>query len=219
MKKSIGVLYSGGVDSAALVGHLARKGFEVWPVYVSCGLPWESAEKYWSHRFLRALRSRRVKPLKSIRLLLENAYQKNWSQTGKTPGAGSADEEVYLPARNLLLITKALLWLSSKDVWRIALATLKGNPFPDARPSYFRSFQKLLSQSFLHPIKIEAPFRSSTKNMILCANKNLPLHLSFSCINPKGLLHCGVCNKCAERRRAFKLAGLIDKTIYKSRLN
>jgi hypothetical protein len=43
---------------------------------------------------------------------------------------------------------------------------------------------------------------------------NLPLELTFSCIDPHCLLHCGRCNKCAERRAAFADAGLADRTVY-----
>jgi 7-cyano-7-deazaguanine synthase len=42
----------------------------------------------------------------------------------------------------------------------------------------------------------------------------LPLELTFSCLRPVGGLHCGRCNKCAERRRGFAEAGLPDPTQY-----
>ncbi len=214
--RKIGVLYSGGLDSATLVGHLVEKNYTVFPVYVSCKLPWEKTEKYWAKRFLRSLRSNRVKPILPIRLLLEGAYKSNWSQRGHTPNATSDDKEVFLPARNLLLTVKALLALSPKNVWEIAIGTLKGNPFPDATPAYFHTMEKLLQKSFRKKIKVISPFRNFTKTQILRRYQQLPLQYSFSCINPQGHIHCGVCNKCAERRRAFLLAGLLDKTTYKN---
>jgi 7-cyano-7-deazaguanine synthase in queuosine biosynthesis len=45
--------------------------------------------------------------------------------------------------------------------------------------------------------------------------KGLALELTFSCINPKGYEHCGDCNKCTERKKAFFAAGVFDKTRYK----
>jgi 7-cyano-7-deazaguanine synthase len=214
--KKIGVLYSGGVDSCALIGQLLKQGNEITPVYIQCGLPWEKAEKWWAKKFLKALGSRKIKPLLTVRLLLEGAYSRNWSLTGRTPNARSTDDKVFLPARNLLLIIKALLALSSKNVWRLALATLKGNPFPDATPEFFVAFEKLLKQSFRHGIKIDVPFRNSTKTIILRKNRDLPLQLSFSCINPINNRHCGHCNKCAERKKAFRTAGIVDKTAYQN---
>jgi 7-cyano-7-deazaguanine synthase len=44
----------------------------------------------------------------------------------------------------------------------------------------------------------------------------LPLELTFSCMRPLDGRHCGDCNKCAERRKAFRDAGLPDRTPYHS---
>lgn len=214
----IGVLYSGGVDSTALLCHYLNKKYTVCPVYVKSKLPWEKTELYWAKKFLTAVRSPKLKPLITVSLSLEGAYEKNWSRTGQTPGAESDDREVFLPARNLLLITKSLLALTSRNVWTLALGTLKGNPFSDATPRYFSDVERVLGRSFQHPVKILAPFRGKSKSQVLRNNRSCPLHLSFSCINPQGHFHCGTCNKCAERQRAFQTAGLIDKTTYKNRL-
>ena len=45
--------------------------------------------------------------------------------------------------------------------------------------------------------------------------KKLPLEFTFSCLNPKGYEHCGECNKCVERKKAFFAACVFDKTKYK----
>jgi 7-cyano-7-deazaguanine synthase len=42
----------------------------------------------------------------------------------------------------------------------------------------------------------------------------VPWELTFSCIRPIGIRHCGRCNKCEERRRAFADAGVKDPTKY-----
>jgi 7-cyano-7-deazaguanine synthase len=210
--KNITVLLSGGLDSAALTGQCVKKGYTVWPVYVRSGLRWERVEIYWIKRFLKAAQSNRIKPLAIATLSLEGAYAGNWSQKGQVPGARSDDRAVFLPARNLLLIIRALLRVP--EVNHVALATLQGNPFPDGRPAYFRRLAALLSQSFLKPIQISVPFRNWTKKKVIQSYRDWPLHLSFSCINPKGLKHCGRCNKCAERKKAFRTAGVKDETDY-----
>lgn len=212
--KAIGVLLSGGLDSAALMGHYLEKGYRVWPVYVKCGLPWEQAELYWIQRFLKTCSIKQCRPLRVLQLNLEQAYQKNWSVTGRTPGSLSSDQSVYLPARNLLLIIKSLLALSTSDVTTLALATLKGNPFPDAKKSYFKSLEVLLGKSFGCRVHIRTPFARMNKTQIINAYHVWPLHLTFSCINPDGIRHCGRCNKCAERKRAFKEARVKDLTKY-----
>jgi 7-cyano-7-deazaguanine synthase len=212
--RSVGVLCSGGLDSAALVAHFLERRVDVWPVYVRSGLPWESKEIAGAERFLKQVTAPRLKPLAFVTLNLEQAYDSNWSRTGRTPDADSPDSDVFLPARNLLLTTKCLLLLSSVGVYDLAIATLKGNPFPDARPAYFRMLEKVLGAGFRRSVRIHAPFLRRTKAQIIRALGRYPLHLSMSCISPKGDLHCGTCNKCAERRRAFQEAGVKDRTIY-----
>jgi 7-cyano-7-deazaguanine synthase len=53
-----------------------------------------------------------------------------------------------------------------------------------------------------------------TKRQVMELGRDLPLELTFSCISPVDSLHCGRCNKCAERQAAFRDAGLPDGTRY-----
>jgi 7-cyano-7-deazaguanine synthase len=213
-RKKIGVLFSGGLDSAALVNYYLKRGYEVVPVYIRGNLPWENVELYWTRRFLKALHTKHVHNTLVIKLYLGDAYKHNWSQTGKVPGAQSRDQAVFLPARNLTLLSRALLFLPPMKVYDIALATLDGNPFPDGKSSYFKLLSKVFSLSIRKPFHIHCPFRAEKKFHVISQNAQLPLHLTFSCINPKGKFHCGKCNKCAERKRAFKKAGVKDATVY-----
>ena len=84
-------------------------------------------------------------------------------------------------------------------------------------PATKRALSSPMKQVVLgKPIKIEAPYRQLSKENVIARGAELPLELTFSCIAPRGTEHCGRCNKCAERRRAFKRAGVKDKTIYAS---
>src|SRR5438045_6665185 len=96
---SVAVLISGGLDSAALVGYFLKRGFNVLPIYIRCGLRWEKTELVWVKRFLKAVKTKRLRPLADVPLLLENAYETNWSRRGIVPGSRSSDRSVFLPAR------------------------------------------------------------------------------------------------------------------------
>ena len=52
------------------------------------------------------------------------------------------------------------------------------------------------------------------KRQVMDLGRDLPLEFTCSCIAPVNNLHCGRCNKCAERRRAFADAGMTDPTEY-----
>ena len=205
------MLASGGLDSAVLLARLLRAGGRVWPVYLRCGLAWEAAELSWLRRFLRAVRSPRLLPLCVLDVSLRGAYGAHWSITGRgVPGARSADAAVELPGRNLLLLSHAAIAGVWRGVTRLAVGTLHGNPFSDASPRFFRTMAACLTQALGRPIRIEAPLRRLTKRQLIRSAAGAPLALTFSCLRPTGIRPCGACNKCAERRRAFRDAGVAD---------
>ena len=215
--QQICLLISGGLDSCVLSHYLLEKQWEVTPIYVQTGLLWESVEIGWVKRFLTHIKSSKLAPLQKISLPVQDIYQSHWSTTGKqTPDAFSNDNEVYLPGRNLVLLVKVALYCAFNNINVIALGPLKQNPFPDSSPEFFHDFQQLVSQALVHKIKIITPFINFSKPDVIRLGKELPLQLTFSCISPIGEEHCGSCNKCAERRRSFKSARMIDKTRYHS---
>ena len=210
------VLLSGGVDSALLLRRALQRGDYVLPLYLRCGFVWETAELYWLRRLLRALRTPTLQPLQVIDLPIRPIYGAHWSLTGRRiPGARSADRAVFLPGRNALLLTAAAIACARERISTIALGVLKGNPFGDATPHFFSALASALSQALGAPIHIVAPLRRMSKARLIQADADAPFALTFSCLRPAaGYHHCGRCNKCAERRRAFRLAGITDPTVY-----
>jgi 7-cyano-7-deazaguanine synthase len=166
-------------------------------------------------RFLEAVKHPHLQPLSILELPVADLYGNHWSITGNgVPGAETPDEAVFLPGRNVLLLAKALIWCHLHQVPAVALATLKGNPFPDATPSFFEAFQASVNQAIEAKVAIARPFAGQSKTEVLLRGKGLPLELTFSCISPQGGRHCGHCNKCEERRRAFAETGMEDRTEY-----
>lgn len=210
-----GLLISGGLDSCVLLVKLAEEGWEITPLYVRAGLVWESVELIWIQRFLNRVNLPGLKPLHPLDLPVEDIYQSHWSTTGESvPGPHSHDSAVYLPGRNLLLLSKAAVYCALNEIGVIALGPLKGNPFPDSTPDFFRGFQRLASSALTHPLKILTPFINLSKTEVIGLGKKLPLELTYSCIRPVGETHCGDCNKCAERRLSFVKAGVKDISRY-----
>ncbi len=211
------VLASGGVDSAALVVELARDSDRVDPIYVRFGLRWEDAELAGLRAFLQAVADPRIAPVTVLDEPVADVYGvDHWSVGGTSvPGLDSTDDEVYLPGRNLLLVTKAAVWCHLRSVDRLALGSLTGNPFPDSSDQFFERLADVLNLGMAGRLEIIRPFAGSSKADVLRRSPGLPWHLTFSCLNPDGSgRHCGVCNKCAERIRAFDRAGIIDPTQY-----
>jgi len=218
------VLLSGGLDSAVLVAHEARRA-PVMPVYVSVGLAWEPLElaivaRLLAHPSLRA----GIAPLTRVEFTMRDVYSPtHWAVRGTPPSYDTPDEDVYLTGRNLVLLAKAGVVAASTGARRVALGPLAGNPFPDARPAFFAAMQEALSLGLDHAIEIDAPFLGMHKEDVIRRGVELgvPLELTLSCMSPvastgaDGLpRHCGQCSKCRERRDAFQAIGIADPAPY-----
>ena len=209
---TVAVLTSGGLDSAILVAELLRQGREVQPVYIRFGLIWESVEEAHLRRFLQTLPAR---SLVALDFPIADVYGSHWSLSARgIPDADSPDEAVYLPGRNLLLLAKSSVWCALHDVSTVALGTLKGNPFADSSPTFFGELQSVVGDALESPLQIVTPFSELTKAEVLSLGRDLPLQHTFSCIHPVDERHCGRCNKCAERQRAFSDLSIADTTAY-----
>ena len=215
MKPAVCVLVSGGLDSCVMLGELACRYRKVYPVFIRYGLVWETAELQHLRKFLRSAEIPRVQSLTVLDLPVRDLYGAHWSTTGRrVPNARTPDEAVYLPGRNLLLLSKAAVFCALNKIDSIAVGSLGHNPFPDATPRFFREFATVASKALNSRVKIIAPFRALPKEQVVRRGKSLPLNLSFSCIAPRRGMHCGRCNKCAERQQAFCKAGVEDLTRY-----
>jgi 7-cyano-7-deazaguanine synthase len=214
------VLLSGGLDSAVLLAAEAEHA-RVHPVYVSVGLAWEAAERAVVDKLLKApIFDGNVAPLAVVEFSMRDVYlSTHWAIKGTPPAYDTPDEDVYLAGRNLVLLTKAGVIAAARNIGRIALGPLAGNPFPDATPEFFSAMARALSLGLNHQIEIATPLVSMHKEDVIKLGERLrvPLADTLSCMNPIGTLHCGLCSKCRERRDAFAAAGIEDPTTYKNK--
>jgi 7-cyano-7-deazaguanine synthase len=214
-KPAIAVLASGGVDSAILVAELLREHDAVHPIYVRFGLSWETAEEAHLRSFLATLTSPALRPLVGLDVPIAPAYGAHWSLSGEAvPDEQSTDDAVYLPGRNLLLLSLPSVWCALHGVHTIALGTLKGNPFPDATDAFFSQFSALVERAMGHELEVVTPFGGLVKADVVELGRGLALERTFSCIDPIDGRHCGRCNKCAERQHGFAAASIEDATDY-----
>lgn len=212
---NIGVLASGGLDSSILIGDLLRHDRPVQPFYIRTGLLWQAEEEAALERFLGAIRTARLQRLVTLELPLADLYDGHWSLTGASvPAYDSPDEAVFLPGRNALLIVKAAVWCQLHGVRELAMAPLGTSPFADAGDQFFHDFQAAMNHGPAPSLRLIRPFGERNKRDVMSLGRNLPLELTFSCIAPLDGVHCGRCNKCAERRSAFALSSIPDKTPY-----
>lgn len=213
--KTIGLMLSGGLDSCILLGHLLAQGYRVQPFFIRAGLVWERDELKAVERYCHALASSAAAPLLVLSLPVADLYGEHWSTTGRgVPGERSPDEAVFLPGRNALLTIKPLLWCAAHGIEELALGVLRSNPFPDATAAFLDQYAGALALASGRPVRIVRPFSEMDKRQVMSLGRGLPLDLTFCCIAPVDGKHCGRCNKCAERRSAFRLINVEDPTEY-----
>jgi 7-cyano-7-deazaguanine synthase len=212
-----GVLISGGLDSCILVAKLVEDGHTIQPFYVRAGVVWETPELDAVRRFLAAIAHPRLNPIVVLDMPVRDVYANHWSVTGAgTPDADSADDAVYLPGRNALLLLKPSVWCQLRGIKRLALAPLGTSPFADASAEFVHRFQLAVNCGAPSELEIILPFARMNKRQVMELGGHFPLQHSFSCIAPVDGRHCGKCNKCSERREAFRLVDLVDPTHYAS---
>jgi 7-cyano-7-deazaguanine synthase len=224
---STAVLLSGGLDSAVLLADEASRG-DVRPIYIGAGLAWEAGERAVLARLLDSpALGRRVGPLASLGVDMRDVYAAtHWSVTGEAPAYHTPDEDVYLPGRNVILLSKAAVFCAAADIARIVIGSLDHNPFPDATPAFRAAIATALSLGLAHELAVDAPYASMSKAEVIRRGIALgvPFDLTLSCMKPvvqevRGVQearHCGTCSKCRERHDAFLAAGVADPTVYDS---
>ncbi len=207
--KKVCVLASGGFDSSVLIADYLARGWEVHPFYARSGFYWEKAELHWLKRFLGAMKNRRLKPLTIAEVPMRWIMGGHWSLSGKgVPSSRAAWDSVYLPGRNLLLLSQAGVYAATHGVPIVALGVLKGNPFADSRPRFLKDMESAINDALRARLKVEAPYTKLSKAQVLKRAAHLgarfPLELTFSCLHPRGLKPCGRCSKCGETKTKLR---------------
>lgn len=198
-----------------LLAQAAAGPGDVQPVYVSVGLAWEHDERTTAARFIASLP--RVRPMKVLAVDMTDVYPStHWAIRGVAPGYDTPDSDVYLEGRNVILLSKAAVYMARTGSTRVLIGLLAGNPFPDSSRRFFDAMEVALSTGLAAGISIDAPFSRMTKADVIRLGQTLsvPFALTLSCMQPVRGEHCGRCSKCRERRDAFSEAGVRDPAAY-----
>jgi 7-cyano-7-deazaguanine synthase len=125
--------------------------------------------------------------------------------------------KVWVPGRNIVFTAIATSFAEAKGAQIIIVGwdLEEAATFPDNSKEFLNAFNNVLEIGSIADIKIEAPVIDMNKKGIVELGKQVgaPMDLSYSCYKG-GKEHCGVCESCMRRKRAFQESGIEDKTIY-----
>ena len=215
MSKPI-VLFSGGLDSTVLLWSL-RPNVKA--------LLFDYGQRHRKELFQAAAICEQyqiefeVAQLHEIQNLLKGSSQTD--PTIPVPEGHYTEESMkatIVPNRNMIMISIAVGWAVSTGSTKVLWAAHAGDHaiYPDCRPEFLDAMALAIKTgNAWSPVKLEAPFIHKTKAEIvkLGAELHAPLDQTWSCYKG-GILHCGRCGTCVERREAFQLVGVVDPTEY-----
>ena len=126
-------------------------------------------------------------------------------------------KSVWVPARNTVFCSIALSYAESIQAKIIIVGWdyEEAVTFPDNSKEYLKSFNETVKYGSFDDIEIKAPLIDMTKEDIVKKGHevNAPMNISYSCYVGCDT-HCGVCESCKRRKRAFTRANVTDYTEY-----
>ncbi len=196
-------LYSGGLDSTIGIAMLLEHGYEVYPIIMDDGstkneLKLIPAVEYWMGHFGLQRNLIKAKYLNKEEIRGDNGYVPGWKLT---------------------MIMTAFAYCESLGINNLYLGYLNDDRFPysDEGPEAFDSMSNFYEMIYGKRIEIRTLMNFTKSEIIQWAmERNMPLEMTFSCrqVVVAGITHCGRCDVCKMRYKAFEDAGYKDPAYY-----
>ncbi len=221
------VLLSGGLDSATVLAHALKEGFEVHAISFSYGqrhsLELEKAQLLAAKHGITDHRTARL----DLRLFGGSALTAEIAVPKHTTAAeiGKEIPITYVPARNTIFLSFALAFaetIGANDIF-IGVNALDYSGYPDCRPDYIEAFEKLANLATKAGVegakmKIHTPLINMGKGEIIKLGLSLGVDYSLtsSCYDPSPTGDpCGNCDSCLLRLKGFAENSMDDPLTYR----
>lgn len=222
MDKAV-IVFSGGLDSVCTCAYLKSK-YRLYGISFSYGQR-GSQELKTAKKFAKILRLREHKIIDIS--FMKKLYGKTNVLTNSTRRMPhSFDYSIVVPIRNAVFLSIASAWAFTLNASLVAFgAHIGDNNYPDCRPTFSKKLEYALNQGEIDgikshlrkKIKIWSPFEKSlSKSELLKTGYGLlgdKIFKTWSCYLSRKT-HCGECESCNNRKNAFLMADIFDKTRY-----
>jgi 7-cyano-7-deazaguanine synthase len=212
-KKCIVVL-SGGPDSATVAYWAKAHGYEIYPITFNYGQiavkETESAKKIAE----KLGTTTKIIDLSALKEIFSGATS---LVSRDIPLTAEFSAPIIVPFRNAIFLSAAVAYAVTAGATKIFYgAQGSDEPFyPDCRREFYQAFEKAARLGTCEEITIQAPFSGGKKSDLIKEGSKLdvPFELTWSCYLD-GAKHCGKCESCVNRKKAFQEAGVADPTKY-----
>lgn len=222
MKKAI-IVYSGGIDSVCTASYLKSK-FELYGISFSYGQ--KANKEILAAKFFAKKLGFKKHKIVDISFMKQLYGDSNVLTSSKRKIPSKFDYSIVVPIRNAVFLSIASAWAFTLNANLVAYGAHTGDKnYPDCRPIFTRTLELAFNQGEIdgikkglrNKIKIWSPFTQNlSKSDLLKTGHNSfgdSIFHTWSCYSNKKF-HCGVCESCNNRKKAFEKAGINDKTKY-----
>lgn len=215
MKDSV-IILSGGMDSVTMLYEFEER--IALAVSFDYGSNHNAREIPFAHQHCMDLGIRHI----VIPLEFMSKYFKSSLLEGPEaiPEGHYEDENMkstVVPFRNGIMLSIAVGIAESAGLKHVMMANHSGDHtiYPDCREEFVNSFSEAARTGTFVGVTLLSPYTNLTKADIARKGKELGVDYSktWSCYKG-GVVHCGRCGTCVERREALAEAGIEDPTEY-----
>lgn len=208
---------SGGMDSVTILHKLVREGNEVKAISFNYGQRHVKELEMAKQNCKDLGIEHKIVDMTFLKELVSNSAL---TSDIEVPEGHYEDENMKLtvvPNRNMIMASIAIGWAVNLEYDAISLGVHAGDHaiYPDCRPEFIISLNKVAKIANYKPIQVLAPALYYTKVEILGEGLKLGVDYAktWTCYKGKEKA-CGKCGSCQERLEAFRKNGAQDPLEY-----
>ncbi len=208
------IVLSGGPDSATVAYWAKKQGYQIYPITFNYGQIALKETECANQIAQRLGTTTKIINLSELKKIFSDVTS---LCNADIPLTSEFSASIIVPFRNAIFLSAAVAYAVAVGANTIFYgAQGSDEPFyPDCRREFYEAFEKAARLGTCQEITIQAPFSGKRKSELFKAGAELGVSfdLTRSCYRD-GTKHCGICESCNNRKRAFIEAGIADPTKY-----
>jgi len=210
------IALSGGPDSATVAYWAKKQGYQIYPITFNYGQIAVKETEYARKIAEKLGATTKIIDLSALKEIFSGVTS---LCNTEIPLTAEFSAPIIVPFRNAIFLSAAVAYAVTIGADKIFYgAHGSDEPFyPDCRREFYEAFEKAAMLGTGENISIQAPFSGKRKSEVIKegAKVGVPFELTWSCYRD-ATKHCGRCESCVNRKKAFQEAGIADPTKYET---